>query len=72
MGKEGKKKPQVFQKLCFKNSTKSILIEYSTHKRFLTLTLVLFLFAEWMEKKYTIFGFLRTDTMSIAQRNLVG
>jgi hypothetical protein len=53
MGREGKKKPQVFQKLCFKNSTKSILIEYSTHKRFLTLTLVLFLFAEWMEKKYT-------------------
>jgi hypothetical protein len=58
--------------LCLKISTITSLSEDSTHKRFLTCLLLLFLFAKWMEKKYTIFGFLTTDTLSIAQRNLVG
>jgi hypothetical protein len=58
--------------LCLKISTAASLSEDSTHKRFLTFLLIQFLFAEWMEKKYTIFGFLTTDTISIVQRDLVG
>jgi hypothetical protein len=39
--------------LCLKISTAASLSEDSTHKRFLTFLLIQFLFAEWMEKKYT-------------------
>jgi len=54
------------------NSAKSIITEDLTHKCFLTLTLVLFPFAEWMEEKYTIFGTMKTGNILIVRPNQVG
>jgi hypothetical protein len=58
--------------LCLIISTITVITEDSTHKRFLTSSRLILLFAGWKEKKFTISGILKAGTISIAQRNQAG